>query len=226
MVVAYSEDCVSTAQNNLGTMLETAVFGLGFELGAFYQMFLQSSYADRFGAGEPSVTLGRSGVELALMVCEECGVPACLDVSWRQPTSLPAEYWTGWALAFYQWASGSTFARIQESVPVEEILSLYSPFHEMDIRQFCDKMDHLILEASPKTRLGLARQEAGLSQSELARLSGVPVRTLQQYEQRQKDFNRAQAQYLVALAHTLCCNPEDLLEYSAASNCEYAFVKF
>lgn len=225
-MIAYDKDCVYVAQQHMGSMFETAVFGLGLELGVFYRMFLQSGYADCFGAGESSIVLGRSGVELALMVCEECNVQATLDAAWTQSPSVPAEYWTGWSLAFYQWLSGSTFSRIQERVSVEEVLSLYSPYHEMDIRQFCDKMDQLVMQASPKTNLSRARQKAGLSQSELACLSGVPVRTLQQYEQRQKDINRAQAQYLISLSRVLCCNPEDLLEYTAASNYEYAFVKF
>ena len=51
-----------------------------------------------------------------------------------------------------------------------------------------------------------------LTQKELADASGVPIRTIQQYEQRQKDINKAQAKYLVMLARILCCDMEDLLE--------------
>lgn len=75
-------------------------------------------------------------------------------------------------------------------------MALYSPYHEMDIRQFVDKMNELV----------------GLNQRELAELSGVPLRTIQQYEQRQKDINKAQAQYLVMLAQVLCCDMRDLME--------------
>ena len=75
-------------------------------------------------------------------------------------------------------------------------MALYSPYHEMDIRQFVDKMNELV----------------GLNQRELAELSGVPLRTIQQYEQRQKDINKAQAQHLVMLAQVLCCDMRDLME--------------
>ena len=51
-----------------------------------------------------------------------------------------------------------------------------------------------------------------MSQSELAEQSGVPVRTIQQYEQRQKRINKAQAEYLMMLANTLYCKAEDLIE--------------
>ena len=66
--------------------------------------------------------------------------------------------------------------------------------------------------AKPETNLKLLRQKAGLSQRELADLSSVPVRTIQQYEQRQKNINKAQAEYLVVLAKVLYCEVEDLME--------------
>ena len=37
-------------------------------------------------------------------------------------------------------------------------------------------------------------------------------RTIQQYEQRKKNFNKAQAEYLVRLSKALYCEPEDLFE--------------
>lgn len=46
----------------------------------------------------------------------------------------------------------------------------------------------------------------------LADLSEVPIRTIQQYEQQQKNINNAQARYLVMLAQTLCCDASDLLD--------------
>lgn len=66
--------------------------------------------------------------------------------------------------------------------------------------------------AKPETNLKLLRKKAGLSQRKLADLSSVPVRTIQQYEQRQKNINKAQAEYLVMLAKVLCCEVEDLME--------------
>lgn len=56
------------------------------------------------------------------------------------------------------------------------------------------------------------RQRAELTQRELAELAEVPLRTIQQYEQRQKNINRAQAETLARIAKQLYCNIEDLLE--------------
>ena len=82
----------------------------------------------------------------------------------------------------------------------------------MDIRHFTDKMTELYREAKPETNLKLLRQRAKLSQRELAELSNIPIRTLQQYEQRQKNINKAQAEYLVILAKILYCDVIDLME--------------
>ena len=83
----------------------------------------------------------------------------------------------------------------------------------MDIRQFVDKMNELYRKAKPDTNLKLLRKRAGLTQRELAEYAGIPLRTIQQYEQRQKNINRAQAEYLVKLAKVLCCSVENLIEY-------------
>ena len=89
---------------------------------------------------------------------------------------------------------------------------MYTPYHEMDIRQFCDEMRKLYKAAKPDTNLKLLRKSAGLSQQGLAELSGVPTRTIQQYEQRQKNINKANAEHLLLLSRALNCDMADLLE--------------
>lgn len=221
---AYSEAYLSGAQQRLGAMLDAAVFGLGLGLDFFYEAFLASNVSARFERGEPSVVAGRSGEELAFDVARRAGVVDQLPERWRPSAEATDVYWTGWALAFYQWASASSFAAIQEAVPIVHVAELYHPYHEMDVRQFCDRMDQLIDSARPSTNLKERRMAAGLSQSQLAEASGVPVRTLQQYEQRQKDINRARADYVDALARALSCTSADLLERRARAHVEYALV--
>jgi transcriptional regulator with XRE-family HTH domain len=62
------------------------------------------------------------------------------------------------------------------------------------------------------SRLKKTRIKNGLSQSALAKASGVPLRTIQQYEQRQKDINRAGAAYIIMLSSALNCDPASILE--------------
>ena len=222
-MIAYDETYVSGAQRRLGALFDFAVFGLGVDLGCTHAAFLASPLSRRFAAGDPAVVAGRSGEELALEVLAPIAADAVV-CEWAPLEAASPEYWTGWALAFYQWASGYSFDAIDKRVGVESIRSLYTPFHEMDVRQFCDRLDELCTQAHPQTNLQARRLAAGLSQSQLARAAGVPVRTLQQYEQRQKNINHARADYVAALARALGCSAIDLFEHTAQSSCEYAFV--
>ena len=48
-----------------------------------------------------------------------------------------------------------------------------------------------------------------MSQRELTDKTEIPVRTIQQYEQKQKNINKAQVDYLIRLSKVLYCEPED-----------------
>ena len=202
MTHAYDKVYLEKARSNLGRMLDFAVYDLDFRLTDFYKLFLASDAAQRFGNGDPA---------LAYSVLSSAGQPK-QRAQPRYTVNRSEEYWTGWALAYYQWETGISFSELDRYVPVEKVRSLYSPYHEMDIRQFCERMNELYREAKPETNLKLLRRQAGLSQGQLAALSGISVRTIQQYEQRQKSINKAQAEYLVRLSQSLCCNMEQLLE--------------
>jgi transcriptional regulator with XRE-family HTH domain len=82
----------------------------------------------------------------------------------------------------------------------------------MDIEKLVELLDEWYHQAHPMSRLKTCRLEANLSQSQLASLSGVPLRTLQQYEQRQKRLDAARADSLLSLAQALHCPPANLLE--------------
>ena len=211
MIHAYDKVYLEKARTSLGRMLDFAVYELGYDLTAFFNMFISCGLAARFGDGDFCVIAGKSGVELAYKVLEDSG----LNIHRIKPSYAAArspEYWTGWALAYYQWETALSFREITACIPISDILDLYYPYHEMDIRQFSDKMNELYLAAKPDTNLKIIRRQAGLSQRRLAELSGVPLRTIQQYEQRQKNINKAQAEYLMRLSHTLCCWVDNLVE--------------
>lgn len=62
------------------------------------------------------------------------------------------------------------------------------------------------------TNLKKHRIEKGFSQSQLAELAGMSLRTLQHYEQGERDINKAQGLILFSLAKALGCTIEDLLD--------------
>ena len=209
MMHAYDEVYLERAQRILGVAFDFAVNGLKIELKDFYWMFLASGYAKRMEYGDYRVIAGSSGAELVYNVTEASG----LDIptgKYSGTLDRSPEYWAGWALAYFQWYSAIKYAEIIGAMTMEEIVSLYNPYHEMDIKQFCDKMMEK-LSLSNEVKLKKYRTRAGLSQSELARATEVPLRTLQQYEQQQKDINKARGEYLIKLARVLNCEPGDLI---------------
>ena len=206
MIHAYDKVYLEKARTNLGRMLDFAVYDLEYDPEYFFDLFISSGVSDRFENGEFSLISGMSGIELAYEVLE------CSDIELERirpafSADRSPEYWAGWALAYYQWETSLSFSEIISFISIGDIIALYSPYHEMDIRQFCDKMNELYRLARHDTNLKSLRKKAGLSQKELSQLSEVPLRTIQQYEQRQKDINKAKAEYIVALSKALYCSP-------------------
>jgi len=63
-----------------------------------------------------------------------------------------------------------------------------------------------------ETKLKRIRESRGISQSELSEMSGVKLRSIQMYEQKVNDIDKAQAQTLYKISRVLGCNIEDILE--------------
>ncbi len=208
MIHAYDKTYLSKAQNNLASMFDFAVYDLKEDLTLFYKKFLKSKISAQFERGEATVIAGRSGVELALELIGD----ESLASKYRPAANRTPEYWCGWALAYFQWQTNLSFKEIDNYIPVSEVLNMYSPFHEMDISQFCDKMLELYNKRKNNTNLKKLRIGAELSQSQLAEISDIPLRTIQQYEQNQKNINAAKAETVVKLAKALNCTVEALLE--------------
>lgn len=47
-------------------------------------------------------------------------------------------YWAGWVLAQFQHKKGYSFYKINNSLPIEEVLRLYPTLHEADATKFFD----------------------------------------------------------------------------------------
>ena len=61
--------------------------------------------------------------------------------------------------------------------------------------------------------LKLARIRAGISQKELAALSGVPDKTIGNLEQGRRNINRCRVDIVYRLASSLGCDMLDILEF-------------
>lgn len=99
----------------------------------------------------------------------------------------------------------------EELADLGEVLRLYPTLHEADVTKFFD-VANTYFKKSEITNLKKTRQARGLSQSKLAGLAEVELCSIQMYEQRRNDINKAQVETLYKLARVLGCNIEDLLE--------------
>ena len=75
-----------------------------------------------------------------------------------------------------------------------------------------DIADEMIREYFKDTNLKRIRSSYGCTQAELAKRSGVTLRSIQMYEQRNKDINKASADALFRISRALGCSMESLLE--------------
>ena len=94
---------------------------------------------------------------------------------------------------------------------------MYPTLHEASELKFVDNVNSIARRKKLPTKLRMLRNACGYSQKELAEKSGVNLRTLQEYDSRAMDINRATGGTLTALSKALGCQVEDLLEYDYAA---------
>ena len=207
MTRAYCECYLSDAKKNLGAMFDYAIGYRGIDADRLGELFARSLYAELFECGHPGVVSGMSGVELAEKIL---GTEGETD-GYTGSISTPA-YWAGYALAEYQWFTGRRFKDVFARIPLSSVIELYPLFHEMDASRFIEEMEQRMADGERETNLAWLRESCGLTQVRLAEISGVGLRSIQMYEQRVNDINKAQGITLYRLAHALGCTMDDLLE--------------
>lgn len=213
MTHAYSELYLDDAMNNLGDMVEFAVCDLRFDPDAFFGWFISSGIASKFEKGNPKYVTGMSGFELAEAVLAETNVPyeKC------EPSYVAfkgREYWAGWILAYYQWETGRRFEDlVRDGLTLSTVCSMYI-LHEADESKFVAVANEIIArnKENRKSRLSEIRKARGFTQQKLSEASGVKLRMIQLYEQKQNDISKAQVTVVIALAKVLGCEVEDLID--------------
>ena len=211
MMRAYQETYLNKAQTLLGDTFDYAVNLCGFSGDAFVKMFLASSVSKRLEKGEPAYLAGKSGIEIVVeIVFETMGtIP---EAAPQERFERSKEYWIGWAVAYYQWHSSRKYSEIFKAFSFADLQQMYYTLHEADILKFVDIVDERLKQVFSDTNLKRLRLAYGCTQAELAQKANVSLRSIQMYEQRKKDINKASAETLYRLAKALGCEMEDLIE--------------
>ena len=211
MMYAYNESYLNSAMKNLGEAFDYATNICNLGLDEFLKLFISTGVADDFGKGVPKFICGLSGTELVMYIFMKAGLSKVFPEPQTEYECSP-EYWCGWALAYYQWKTCNSFKSIYESISIDEVLKLYPIMHEASEDRFVDTLNAIIKKNDSISRLQKQRRICGYSQRELAEEASVNIRTLQQYELKTKDINKASVQSVLALASALGCQIDDLLE--------------
>ena len=211
MMYAYNELYLNDARENLAVFFDYGVNVCEVEMDFLAELFIGLGYADKFERGDPGVVAGMSGVEMARSVIS-VAYPNKNFEEYTSASSRSDLYWAGWALADYQWVTCKRFKDIFDKIPFSEIVLMYKVYHEMSAENFIEDLNKRLDMIERETRLKTIRENRGVSQSELSKLSGVKLRSIQMYEQKINDIDKAQAGTLYKLSRVLGCTVEELLE--------------
>lgn len=211
MIRAYQETYLSKAQSVLGDAFDYAINACDIPGDDFIRLFIASTVSKRMENGEAAVLAGKSGVEIAIdIVFETTG--RNLETVPQERFGRSIEYWIGWAVAYYQWYSARSYREIFMALAFDDLQSIYYTLHEADVTKFAQISDERVREHFKDTNLKRIRTSYGCTQASLANLSGVTLRSIQMYEQRKKDINKASVESLYCIAKSLGCTIEDLIE--------------
>lgn len=211
MIHAYQEIYLNSIQSVLGEAFDYAINECNINGKDFINLFLASEISEKIEKGDCTYLVGKSGIELAIEIIQSTtgndAFSEANDTFYRT-----AEYWIGYVIAYYQWYSSRTFSNIFYVFSYPDLKNMYQTLHEADISKFVDIADKRIKETMSETNLKHIRKLYGISQSKLAKYSTVSLRSIQMYEQRNKDINKASGETLYNLSKVLGCSMEDLLE--------------
>ena len=244
MIHAYDEVLKEEAVGKLGKMLDFSVHSLHMDAANMLALFAASDYSALFERGDIRTIVGMSGIELAYDVLGRCGI-SYDRVPARHTRGLSPEYYLGCCVADIQYRLCIPFSEILKDFSCQDFISNHAAARtdslaslpltisqedrSLGLLDFGKKFAADAVKAYIDSRraaggsntgelLKKARIKNGLSQSALAKAANVPLRTLQQYEQGQKDIGKARAEYIIALASVLNTEPSKLIHHRLSSD--------
>ncbi len=210
MTHAYPESYLNKAKDCLAEMFDFLINDNQIEADQAYEMFIATGFAEMFEKGYVEVISGISGNELGTKVLKTAHTKSFKPQTFSSKRS--PEYWAGAMLCEYQWKTGRRFIDILSKKKFTDIIAMYPIYNSLTVDQFCECLEKEFAELPYVSKLKMIREARGISQSELARESGVNIRNIQMYEQGNNDIDKAQAKALYKMSVVLGCNIEDLLD--------------
>ena len=208
MIQEYKKMQISKNSGIIGDLFDFLVNECKIDSNKVVEFFLKSKVCKKIENKEYNYLIGKSGIELGLEILEE------FDIEVENYSTISfvrsQEYWCGWAISYFHHINDVKYSKIFEIVTFDDLLRMYPTLHEADITKFIEVLDKI--NKKKPSNLKKIRINHGCSQRELSEMSGVSLRSIQMYEQKRKDINKAQVEAVYKLAKALGCNIEDILE--------------
>ena len=206
---SYNSSYINSAMTCLGEMMDYAVNSCGIEPGKFFDTLIGLGYATAFESGNPKYVVGMSGHELAQRVIDEGN----LSTNPFSDAEYACIYWCGWILAYYQWYTSVPFSDIIDCLGWDYLMKAYPALHTASEDKAVGTFSKILKKGQKTSRIQTARLNYGYSQSQLATVAEINLRTLQEYENKRRNINRASGDVLRRLSRALSCRIEDIMEY-------------
>ena len=211
MTHAFEISYLDDAMSNVGSMMDYAVNSCGEDLDLFWTRFLTSGIARSLSRANAKYLAGMSGVELARRVAALTGdslpqAEPLIDMG-------SPEYWTGWTMAYIVWYLNIDYEALRlNGLNITDLYLRYPSLHEADISKSVrfarKKLQDFKAQKSPLKR---ARENAGITQADLAALSGNTLRAIRSYEQGRRSLGSASSQCVRSICRTIGCREDTLL---------------
>ena len=190
MIPAYDETYLPDAMANLAGAFDYALNDCGLPVGLFMDFFATSEAAALFGRGTPNTCVACPARSWwPNHAANRLGAHSRYAAS-RTARRLNTRILGRMGTRILPMDQGVRFSDILDVLSLDDIVRLYPTLHEADESRFVDVYDERAAHNRTEgdSRLHTIRVRAGLSQSGLARRSGVTLRSIQMYEQRRKDL--------------------------------------
>ena len=202
MIHAYDDYYLPRIQRRLAELFELAVVFRDIDIDEFMMKFIDSGMAESFCKNEFKYTHGKSPIELLAIILNE--EPKEISIF----ASATPEYWVGYVYAYVSWYYNISYEELFNAFKPSDLIMCYFPYHEMDISRVLELFEEKL---NIESKLKKIREKKNYSQSDLALISNVPIRTIRSYEQKSNDIAKAQVETIYKLANALDCKIEDLL---------------
>lgn len=196
---------VRSFARNFGTLLEMA-YEDKKDMNVFYYLLVRSSIIKEIENGNVKY-INLSPNELYYEIIKDKKVLKREYIPYRG-----SYYWAGMMLTYYVFKYDISYKEINNNINLEQVVDVFYPLHEAGEDKFFEFINSNLNKENKETNLKTYRKLNKMSQNELAEISGVELRSIEMYEQRRNDINKAQSITLYKLSKALGCTIEDILE--------------